>query len=479
MIALSEFHGAPVYVLGLGRSGLATAAALEAGGATLMVWDDNPEVLSSALEHHSGWRAAEPHGEDMLQARLVVPSPGVRPDHLALRRLENGAAVFASDAALLQHARSEARFIGITGTNGKSTVASLLAHMLEATPFEVATGGNLGVPALSLADNADVYILEQSSYQLYWSHDLSFDVAVFLNISHDHLNWHGNFQRYLEAKRRIFANQREDQVAVIARPEGHLGAVSARLAQELTEQARSVSLVGDERHSSAGVVVRDQRYLVETGAEPSVVFDMQEAPGLPGFHNALNAAVCWLAARGAGLSRHVLAERLRSFEALAHRLQNVGRWRADVNLNFIDDSKATNLDSTRAALRMVGAGRVLWLAGGEPKAGQNFRELRSELAAVEHGFFFGAEASSLHEALSDVIEASVHRTLDEAFTAATNMVLCARPNNASHGESLTILLSPCCPSFDAYKNFEERGRHFAQRVHDFIHHEQTKLSHQP
>src|SRR3954468_16055144 len=218
MIVVDNFRGRPVGVLGLAKSGRAAAQALAAGGAEVLAWDDNAAVrdaLSAALPLHDLTTA------DWRDIPALILSPGIphsfpEPHPAVVRAREAGAEIIG-DIELLGRAQPDARYIGITGTNGKSTTTALIGHILATAGRRVEVGGNLGTPALSLAPlgPSGTYVLEASSFQLELIETLAFDVAGLLNITPDHLDRHGDMDAYIAAKKRIFAHQRSGAVAVI------------------------------------------------------------------------------------------------------------------------------------------------------------------------------------------------------------------------------------------------------------------------
>src|SRR5437763_5149764 len=218
MVVVDSYRGRRVAVLGLAKSGLAAARSLLAGGAEVCAWDDNPKIRDAV--------AGEIPPQDLTQAdwrgiAALVLSPGIphsypEPHPAVIRAREAGVEILG-DLELLGRSQPEARYIGITGTNGKSTTTALIGHVLAEAGARVEVGGNLGTPALSLAplDRDGAYVLEASSFQLELIPTLAFDIAVLLNITPDHLDRHGGMDGYIAAKRRIFAGQDGDSTAII------------------------------------------------------------------------------------------------------------------------------------------------------------------------------------------------------------------------------------------------------------------------
>ncbi len=438
------FAGTRFAVVGLGRNGLPAARALTAMGAEVLAWDDDAAARAQA----EGLVLRPPIAGDRLDA--LVLSPGIphtlpRPHEIAALAAAQGWPVL-SDAELLfravRAAGSAARFVGITGTNGKSTTTALLAHILAAAGTPVAAGGNLGTAslALPLLSHDGVYVLEMSSYMLERIASARFDVAAMLNLSADHLDRHGDMAGYEAAKRAVFARQRPYDLAVV----GIDDEPSALTATWLrTCPARVFTVSGASRAdiwSDAGML-RDV-------AGPIVA--MRTAPALPGAHNAQNAAAAAAMAMALGATRAQVAQGIKTFPGLPHRQQLVGHV---ADIGFIDDSKATNAD---AAARALGCyDRLVWIAGGQAKAG-GIELLAPFFPRIARALLIGRDAPLLAATLArHGVAHEVVGTLENAVPAALA---------AARGTGAVVLLSPACASFDQFSGFEARGAQFAALV---------------
>ena len=428
-------------VLGLGRNGLPAANALAAMGAAVIAWDDSGRGAAGLAE---GIAFGDPTAAIRSFDALVL-SPGIphrlpSPHPIAAAALAAGIPVW-SDAELLYRAvraaGSRARFVGVTGTNGKSTTTALIAHILASAGLEVAAGGNLGPAALALPllGHNGLYVLEMSSYMLERIASVRFDAAVMLNLSPDHLDRHGDMAGYAAAKRAIFDRQAGGDLAVV----GVDDAASRAMAAEL-----GASTVSGERRADlwceAGVL-RDA-----TGA----ILPMTSAPALPGAHNAQNAAAAAAVALRLGVSRAALADAVASFPGLPHRQQRVATLDG---VAYVDDSKATNADATARALACYD--RIVWIAGGISKAG-GIAPLAPLFPRLAHALLIGQDAAVLAAQLGGVPHAIVE-TLERAVPAARAAAMRAGVE--------VVLLSPACASFDQFAGFEARGRRFAELVH--------------
>lgn len=433
------FAGERYAVVGLGRNGAPAADALAAMGAAVAVWDDRVETR--LLSRH----AVLPTPFNLSGHAALVLSPGIahalpNPHPAAVAARAAGVPI-VSDAELLYVATrrrgSKARFVGITGTNGKSTTTALLHHMLVSAGWESAAGGNLGEAALALPALGDdgVYVLEMSSYMLERLKSLRFDAACLLNLSPDHIDRHGDMDGYAAAKAHVFDRQTADDVAVLGIDDERTAAMAAGLA------ARVVRVSG-ERAADVwcnGVRLRD--------AEGPIVA-MANAPALPGPHNAQNAAAAAALALSLGLARIDVAAGIASFPGLPHRQQRVA---VLDGIPWVNDSKATNAD---AAARALGCyGRIVWIAGGIAKEG-GIESLAPLFPRIVHALLIGRDGPAMSGALRQAkVAFSLPGTLDAAVAAARSM--------APRLGADVVLLSPACASFDQFSGFEARGDRFA------------------
>jgi UDP-N-acetylmuramoylalanine--D-glutamate ligase len=427
------FAGRRYAVLGLGRNGLPAARALMAMGADVVAWDDRERPDGLVLRDPS----AEIAGFDALVLSPGIPHRLPAPHPVAAAALLAGVPVL-SDADLLYQAvraaRSRARFIGITGTNGKSTTTALVAHILAGAGLEVAAGGNLGPAALALPllGHNGLYVLEMSSYMLERIGALRFDAAAMLNLSPDHLDRHGDMHGYADAKRAVFSRQRAGDLAVVGIDDGLSRAMAAALG------ATTISGEGKADVWTEGGVLRDSR---------GPILPMADAATLPGAHNAQNAAAAAAIALHFGVSRTDVARGIASFPGLPHRQQRVA---VVDGVPYVDDSKATNAD---AAARALGCyDRIIWIAGGIAKAG-GVAPLAPFFPRIAHALLIGRDAPLLADDLAGVPH-STPGTLEAAIPAARDL--------AARMGAEVVLLSPACASFDQFSGFEARGRRFAE-----------------
>lgn len=442
-----------VAVVGLGRSGLATARALTEGGADVVVWDDNAEARQDAETH--GYRLCPP-GDG--EPRALILSPGIpltHPEpHAAAKAARAAGIPIVGDIELLYRSCPDARYIGITGTNGKSTTTALLGHILKTCGARAEVGGNLGIPALDLdpLSNDGTYVLEMSSYQLDLIDTVAFDTAVLLNITPDHLDRHGGMDGYTAAKTRIFTDRPGDAVAIV----GIDGLECLNIAERLERDGRRVVRLSVKKPVSGGVFVEDGALIDAMDGPGKPVLRFADVPALPGLHNAQNIAAAYAAARLEGLKPEAITNAIASFPGLAHRLETVAE-RGGVR--FINDSKATNAEA--AATALASFERIYWIAGGREKDG-GYAQLTPHLPSIAKAFLIGEAAASLAQALGGSVPVEQCGTLDRAVQQASALAM-------SEGvRGSVVLLSPACASFDQFPNFEKRGEAFSAAVRDFL-----------
>ena len=443
MIRVPLYRNRPVAVLGLARSGLAAARALSAGGASVLCWDDRPEPRAAAREQGFEVRPAGP--EDGIAA--LVPSPGVPLSHPAVAAAQGAGVEVVGDIELLWRTLPEPRYIGVTGTNGKSTTTALIGHLLHsAGARRIRVGGNLGTPALDFAPvpGDGTFVLELSSYQLDLTVETTFDIAVLLNVAPDHLDRHGTMAAYVDAKRQIFRPGRL-KTAIVGSDDPISRAVHESLRERDQLQVVSVTVASRSRH---GISVASGT-LHEDG-EP--VCDLTQAAALPGKHNWQNAAAAYATARACGLAPKRLAQALLDFPGLPHRMEKIG---TVGGIPVINDSKATNAEAAARAIACFE--NVYWIAGGRPKEG-GIDAIAPHFPRIAHAFLIGEAEERFAATLGGQLPVTRCGTLDRAVAAALD----AASQNGRKGA--VVLFSPACTSFDQFSDFEQRGDRFRTLV---------------
>lgn len=430
-------------IVGLGKTGVSAARHLLARGWQIAVTDSRREppgreTLATLAPQvpcrFGGFDSALLDGAD-----IVVASPGVAPSESVLREATARGLDVVGDIELFAR-EATAPVVGITGTNGKSTVTTLVGRMAARAGIRVAVGGNLGTPALDLLEQSApaLYVLEISSFQLDTTHSLRLRAGVVLNLSADHLDRYGDLQTYGAAKARIY---RDCETAVVNLDDPRVVEMPGA-----GQAARGFSIDLARRADYGLIVDRGETWLAIAG-EPVLAVSAMRIAGL---HNVANALAALALGEAAGLPREAMLEELREFTGLPHRSQWVGERRG---VRFINDSKGTNVGATLAAVAGM-PGALVVIAGGDGK-GQDFSPLAQAFAArVRLAVLIGRDAPRLAAALAGRCRVEICASLEEAVTIAAQS---AQPGD-------TVLLSPACASLDMFRDYAHRGERFAAAV---------------
>ncbi|MFQ5586886.1 MAG: UDP-N-acetylmuramoyl-L-alanine--D-glutamate ligase [Thermodesulfobacteriota bacterium] len=439
-----------VLVVGLGKTGFATARFLVEKGAHVTVTDskDGETILGvdSLREIGVTIECGGHNADTFLSSDLIVVSPGV-PYGLSLLREAREAGIETMSEIELAGRFIDVPIVAVTGTNGKTTTATLLGEVFNAAGREVFVGGNIGVPLIEYllsGRRAETIVVEVSSFQLEGIGGFRPRVALLLNVTDDHLDRYPSIEEYCTAKFRIFENQKSDDVAVV---NGDDPMIMSRMA-EITERTRVVpfSLTGS---STEGLFYRDGE-IVYAGEEGEERYPT-EGFKLKGRHNLENVMAAIGAARQCGISREVIIETVERFGGLPHRMEavrNIG------GVTYYNDSKGTNVGALLKSLEGL-EGPVILIAGGRDKGGDYSLLENTVREKLKLLILLGEAKEKIGSALGGVIETVGADSLEEAVRLASSR--CAAGD--------TVLLSPGCSSFDMFKNFEERGEQFKRLVH--------------
>ena len=461
MIPVQGLDGQTVAVLGLGRSGKAAVLALQEGGVTAVVWDDGAAARDAAQADGFTLRDLTKSGGFDGIARLIV-SPGIphlypAPNPIIAAAWRAGVPVDNDIGLFFQSFATDEwsgyttmpRVIAVTGSNGKSTTSALIHHIVSENGRATQLAGNIGRGVLDIdpAHDGEVIVLELSSYQTDLARALTPDVAVLTNISPDHLDRHAGLGGYFAAKRRLFSEGGPDRCIIcMDDPEGQylanqmaMGATDDRVIQVSSRQKLE--------HAAWSVFAR-KGFLSEYRKGRQVTsIDLRNIPGLPGAHNHQNACAAYAACRTLGFSPKMIEAAMRSFGGLPHRSQLVGE---KDGVRFVNDSKATNIDSAAKALQAFP--KIRWICGGLQKDG-GLAALLPHVGAVQKAYVIGRDADDFARQLVGV-ETVVCGTMEAAVAAAAA--------DAVAGD--VVLLAPACASFDQYDSFETRGDDFMAQV---------------
>jgi UDP-N-acetylmuramoylalanine--D-glutamate ligase len=422
MITSPAFANRKFAILGLARSGLASAKSLAASGAHIMAWDNREEAREAAADIAD---IADIMEHDLTGYDGIVVSPGVPLNsHPIARKARAEGVPIIGDIELFSMARASLpahRVVGITGTNGKSTTTALMNHLIKSAALPTRMAGNIGVPILSQKPMSagGVYIIELSSYQLDLTRTLDCDVAALINVTPDHLDRYKGFAGYVASKERIFTMQSVRHHAVFGSGDND----TRRIFQNVSEN-------------------RGAEFCHLT--DPLWLEGQQEWPSLQGPHNLQNAVIAATIADAMGIREGQWRKALQTFRGLEHRMEVVGEFNGVL---YVNDSKATNPASTAPALAAYP--RIRWIVGGLPK-GEDLNECAPNFGNVIKAYTIGEAGPLFGDLLSPHMQVEACELL---VTAVTHAARDARPGEV-------IMLSPACASFDQFKDFEVRGNTF-------------------
>src|SRR2546430_2649048 len=447
--SIMDFHNKRVLVVGLGKSGVASALFLKAKGAHVTVSDAKsedqlgeaiPVLLDAGIAVETGGHGERTfHGQD-----LIVVSPGVPVDAPSLVQARSlGETVIGEIELAAQF--FPGTIVAITGSNGKTTTTTLAGELIAASGFPTIVGGNIGTPAISLVEGATpetMAVLEVSSFQLETIQTFRPKVAVVLNVTPDHLDRHRTFAAYVDAKARIFENQQESDFAVLNADDPTCAELSGRTRARVFWFSR-------KKEVNQGAYTRDGQIIFSDTKTESEVMPISEIP-LKGTHNLENvlAAICVGAVLGC--KSEATRRAVREFKAVEHRLEYVATIRG---VEYYNDSKATNVDATIKALESFPA-NIHIILGGKDK-GSDYSVLKDLLhQRAKRVYTIGSAAEKIESQIKDSAEIVHAETLDLAVQRIASA--------AEAGD--IVLLAPACASFDQFQNYEERGRVFKQLV---------------
>ncbi|WP_136798731.1 UDP-N-acetylmuramoyl-L-alanine--D-glutamate ligase [Desulfosediminicola ganghwensis] len=442
--------GMKVGVIGLGVTGRAMVRYCLGLGAELFVSDnrsaeqlvaDEAELLENSRLQ---WEAGGHTLEFLQQADMVVASPGIPQDHNVILGLTRLGIPVVGELAVAAPSLSM-KVVAVTGTNGKTTVTALIGEILAQAGINVFVGGNIGTPLVQYlheGGNAEVMVLELSSFQLLMAGTFAPQVAVLLNITPDHIDRHGSLEEYAAAKMRVFANQKAADTAIINGDDP----LCVQLADKITSNCLKFGTSGDQKQYAAQIKGNE---IWLSGAENKECYDLAGTV-LANKIGAQNAAAAILAVKILGLTHDQIMAGLRSFTPAPHRLQQVTEHRGVL---YVDDSKATNTGAAIAALEQL-SGKAVLIAGGREK-GEDYSMLKAAIRdKAKDVVLIGEAAEKMKTSFNGAVPLHMATTMADAVRKATQL--------AKAGD--TVLLSPACASFDMFNSYGHRGQVFSEEV---------------
>jgi UDP-N-acetylmuramoylalanine--D-glutamate ligase len=448
-MAFMDLSGKSILVIGLGKTGIASARFLAGKGANVSITDEKPltELKGAIRELGNAYVNLEFRKYDpvsLSRVDLIIPSPGVPPSNILLVKAVNEKIPILSEIEIA-YRFLKLPMIAITGTNGKTTTTTLIGNILRKAGKKAFVGGNIGNPLIGYVEGKqddDYVVVEVSSFQLQWIQYFHPYVSILLNTTCDHVDYHGSFEAYRMAKESIFANQGESDLAILNADEP----ISSTLAADMVSQ---VQLFSSTTKVSKGMFLENNSLVHNTthGDREEYPLDMIKIPGL---HNVENVMASIMASRYCGCSPVSIISAVADFKGISHRIEFTDEKNG---VAFYDDSKGTNVGAVARALETF-TRPIILLMGGRDKEG-DFETLRPLVRAkVKELVLFGEARNRINDLIGGVVKTSKATTLKEAIEVAYR--------HSSPGD--VVLLSPGCASFDEFSNYKERGRFFKDAV---------------
>ena len=443
-----DFKGKKMVVIGMGKTGIASARFLGSQGARVVAVDEKtPAHWGEEFDQiaNKEWLETAAYNTRVLEsASMVIPSPGVPPHNdILVAAIKLNIPVVSEIELAYRYLKVP--IIAVTGTNGKTTTTSLLGEIMVRAGKKVFVGSNIGNPLIEYAETPqkdDFIVAEISSFQLQWIDKFRPFVALLLNITCDHVNYHGSFDEYRRIKARVFANQTSDDFAILNAEDRE----QDKLADIIRAKIASFSSVKEVKR---GIFIKGDALIYKSFADSDEQYPLSMIK-IPGLHNVENIMAAILAARFCGCNRDSIIEAVSNFHGLPHRIEFAGEKKG---VRFYDDSKGTNVGSVVRALDTFPE-PVILLLGGRDKDG-DFETLRELLIKkAKRVILFGEARDRIGSLIGNDVPSEKKPTLAEAIASAYKKAIAGD----------VVLLSPGCASFDEFKNYKERGNYFKKEV---------------
>ena len=392
---------------------------------------------------------------------FLVVSPGIpslgKKKHVILKKAKKENVEIVNDIELFFRFNPEEKYIGVTGTNGKSTTVCLLSHIFKKLKINNSLSGNIGKPVFDLKKFKKSFnILEISSFQLELMKRTRLNVAVLLNISKDHIERHGSFEKYIAEKIKIFNNQSENDISII----GVDDKITSNLAKKLKKKLFSKIITVSGKNNKADIYIKNKKLTINLNLEKKRFLkkiNIEQFKNFLGEHNYQNIAAVYAIVLSLGyFDWRKIENSIKSFKILPHRLQKI---RLIDSITFVNDSKATNIDATDQALKNFK--NIYWILGGRIKE-KNLQKLKKHFFRIKHVFLIGETKFLYKKYLKNFLDCTIVKNLEEAVKLS--YFLAQKKIKKEKVTSSIVLLSPACSSLDEWRDFEERGNAFIKFV---------------
>ena len=453
---MDNYKNKLIGVLGLGLSGQSAIKYLTNKYINIVAWDDKERIRQRFKKKNISILDLSIIKNLKLINYLFV-SPGINPKHPVLMLAKKYKIEIIGDLDIFWQEESNTinKFIVVTGSNGKSTVTSIIYHLLKSIKYKTILGGNIGIPVLSLKKpkKATYYIIEASSYQLELVKKLKPDIAILTNLTPDHIEWHGSLANYISAKEKLFLNQDNNNLAIINVDKQEGLNLFNRINQRKIKP--KIIKISTNKQLNNTIYLDKENIIDNMNNQNILIGKVKDLTVLKGLHNIENILFAIATSIHIGLTHDEIRANLPKFKSLPDRLEIVYH---EDNLEIINDSKATNLESCKVALSCFD--EIIWIAGGRRKK-EEFKYLISNIHNIKAGFFIGESAEEFVSYFKNYFFCKNSINVKNAVLDSINFSKTIKHNT-------TILFSPGCSSFDQFKNFEERGKIFKKEINKYV-----------
>ena len=445
-----------VGILGLGLTGKSAIKFFKKFSKNIIAWDDNEIVRKSILDKSVKILDLKLINNFKMLDLLFV-SPGIKPSHPVIKLAKNNKVKITGDLDVFwqEQSNNKNKVIVITGSNGKSTVTSLIHHLLVSSNKPSNIGGNIGIPVLNLISDkiANNYVIEASSFQLDLVKTIKPNISILTNLSPDHLDWHGSYKKYIHSKENLFLNQNSNDLAIININNDECFKVYKKINNRKNKP--NIIKISINKKFNNSIYLDKEKVYDNLNNKNIFISDIKDLTSLIGKHNIENILISIAVVIFLGVSHKNIKKHLPTFRGLPHRLELIYK---NSKIAFINDSKSTNMVACKVALNCFD--NIIWIAGGRRK-GDELEYLKSNIKSIKAGYFIGESADEFVNYFKNYFLSKNSNNIKDALTDAVEYSKTLNLYTA-------ILFSPACSSFDQFENYEERGKKFIEEVNEYL-----------